>query len=136
MKTKLILLLAASALALSSCKKEEEVVPTYAQVTFSGVFSPNAKAKINGIEVAKMKPQNVKKGDVLTLKDTGADIYHAAIYGYPSNGGEPFIVSPAYTEQGYTEGYIILNKGKNGAVTIVAQYTGGYTDCNLTYTVQ
>lgn len=136
MKT-ILLLLAIVALLFSSCKKSEKNNPTQVTTycTFAGSFNSTYHCYINNIEKQVNIVYEVKKGDNLKVVDNGSDVYHQAEPTlYPIGGGSPIYGQPAYTEQGFTGGSIIITKD-NKAVT-VAQNTGCNCDTNLNYTVQ
>ena len=97
--------------------------------TESGAYS------INNVEKQLLVVYTVKKGDKLKYVDNGVDVYVQAIHLHQigGNGSCTSGCHPAYTNQGFTGGSIIVDEG-NGQKT-VATYQGN-GDTNLNYTVQ
>ena len=125
---KKIILFAFAIVALSSCKKEENVKPTpppvvWSHIVFSGSLSSVGYVSINDVPKQLNVAYEVKSGDVAKYVDHGNDETYTL---YPSNGGP----STTYVTQGYTSGYIIADLG-----VTVASYNGN-GDCNLYYTVK
>lgn len=120
-------------ISLMSCQKEN-IEKTKHYVSFVGDID-NGYCKINGKVCQTASSLDGKPiyecytGDVLEYVDNGIDQTYAPVYMYPIGGGTPTLLSPGGVNQGYTNGYIVVD------TQIVKQYEGN-GDAHLTYTIK
>lgn len=137
---KKIMIICLTALAMTSCQKEEVLVKKekpiiYKTAYFTGTPSVNAELKINGISTIDgvkyglNQPIKVKVGDIISFTDLGVDFIIEPEITFWNLDGTISYHKPAVIEQGFISCAILVDN-------LVVKNAQGQNDIWLSYKVQ